>query len=86
MNLKNNFSTDTAKKIFGNKENAENFLLAWQKRKQFDLPVREITRGANKGQVVLDLDTNQLWTKSVEFWDFENGESIIRDLFSQTEK
>jgi len=86
MNLKNNFSTDTAKKIFGNKENAENFLLALQKKKQFDLPVREITRGANKGQFVLDLDTNQLWTKIVEFWDFENGESIIRELFSQTEK
>jgi len=86
MNLKNNFSTDTAKKIFGNKENAENFLLALQKKKQFDLPVREITRGKNAGKVVLALSTKELWAKIVEFWDFENGESIIRELFSQTEK
>lgn len=86
MNLKNNFSTDTAKKIFGNKENAKKFLLALQKKKSFDLPIREITRGANKGQFVLDLDTNQLWAKIVEFWDFESGESIIRELFSQTAK
>jgi hypothetical protein len=86
MNLKNNFSTDIAKKIFGNKKNAENFLLALQKKKQFDLPVRETTRGVNKGQYTLDLDTNQLWTKIVEFWDFENGQSIIRELFMQSEK
>jgi hypothetical protein len=86
MNLKNNFSTDTAKKIFGNRKNAEEFLLLLQKKKQFDLPIREITRGVNRGQFVLDWNTDQLWTKIVEFWDFENGESIIRDLFSKTTK
>jgi hypothetical protein len=86
MNLKNNFSTDTAKKIFGNKENAEKFLLELQKKKNFDLPLKIITRGVNKGSFILDLDTNQLWSKIVEFWDFETGELIIRDLFSQTEK
>lgn len=86
MNLKNNFSTDTAKKIFGNKENAEKFLLELQKKKNFNLPLKIITRGVNKGSFILDLDTNQLWSKIVEFWDFETGELIIRDLFSQTEK
>lgn len=86
MNLKNNFSTDTAKKIFGNKENAEKFLLELQKKKNFDLPLKIITRGVNKGSFILDLDTNQLWSKIVEFWDFETGELIIRDSFSQTEK
>jgi len=86
MNLKNNFSTDTAKKIFGNKENAEKFLLELQKKKNFDLPLKIITRGVNKGSFILNLDTNQLWSKIVEFWDFETGELIIRDLFSQTEK
>lgn len=86
MNLKNNFSTDTAKKIFGNKNNAEIFLLELQKSKNFDLPFREITRGKNIGKKVLQLDTNQLWAKIVEFWDFENGEKIIRELFIQTAK
>ncbi len=86
MNLKNNFSTDTAKKIFGNKKNAEVFLLELQKAKNFDLPYREITRGKNIGKKVLKLDTNQLWAKIVEFWDFNNGEKIIRELFTQTEK
>lgn len=86
MNLKNNFSTDTAKKIFGNKNNAEIFLLELQKKKQFNLPYRIVTRGKNEGKKVLKLDTNQLWAKIVEFWDFDSGESIIRKLFIQTEK
>lgn len=86
MNLKNNFSTDTAKKIFGNKNNAEIFLLELQKKKQFDLPFRIITKGKNKGKNILSLNTNQLWTKIVEFWDFESGENIIRRLFIQTIK
>jgi hypothetical protein len=86
MNLKNNFSTDTAKKIFGNKGNATIFLLELQKLKHFDLPFRKITRGKNKGTKVLNLNTNELWTKIVKFWDFKNGEKIIRNLFIQTEK
>jgi len=86
MDLKNNFSTDTAKKIFGNKKNAEIFLLELQKKKQFDLPFRIITRGKNRGNKVLDLSTIQLWAKIVEFWDFDNGESIIRNLFIQSDK
>lgn len=86
MNLRNNFSTDTAKKIFGNKNNAEIFLLELQKVKQFDLPFRIITRGKNIGKKVLRLNPNQLWAKIVEFWDFKSGEKIIRNLFIQTEK
>ncbi len=86
MNLKNNFSTDTAKKIFGNKNNAEIFLLELQKIKKFELLFRTITRGKNAGKKVLALDTNQLWAKIVEFWDFESGEKIVRDLFIKTEK
>lgn len=86
MNLNNNFSTDIAKKIFGNKNNAETFLLELQKIKNFDLPFRTITRGKNLGKKVLKLPTNDLWTKIVEFWDFNNGESIIRKMFIQTDK
>ncbi|MDP8170224.1 hypothetical protein QJU96_02830 [Pasteurella skyensis] len=86
MNLKNNFSTDTAKKIFGNKDNAISFLLALQNEKKFDLPVKIISRGKNKGQTVLDLNTNELWTSIVKNWDFENGEKIIRNLFKESSK
>ncbi len=86
MDLKNNFSTDTAKKIFGNKENATTFLLALQSKKDFKLPFRMITRGQNKGQKVLDLTTQELWTSIVKNWDFEIGEKIIRELFIQSEK
>ncbi len=86
MDLRNNFSTDTAKKIFGNKANAEIFLLELQKKKEFELSFRKITKGKNKGNTVLNLSTNELWTKIVEFWDFENGESIIRQLFKKSKK
>ncbi len=86
MDLKGNFSTDIAKKIFGNKENATTFLLALQSKKDFDLPFRAITRGQNKGQKVLDLSTQELWTTIVKNWDFEIGEQIIRELFIQSEK
>jgi len=86
MNLKNNFSTDTAKKILANKENAEKFLLELQKKKQFSLPTRKITRGKNAGKIVLDLNTEELWKKIVEFWDYKDGISIIRKLFTKTKK
>jgi len=86
MNIINNFSTDLAKKIFGNKVNAEKFLLELQKKKQLNLPLKKITKGINDGKIFLALETNQLWAKIVEFWDFENGKSIVRDLFSKTFK
>lgn len=86
MNLNNNFSIDIAKKILGNKCNAEIFLLELQKIKNFDLPSRTITRGKHSGKKTLKLTTNELWNKIVEFWDFNNGEFIIRNLFIQTKK
>lgn len=86
MNIINNFSTDLAKKIFGNKFNAEKFLLELQKKKQFDLPLKKIKKGINNGNTFILLETNQLWAKIVEFWDFENGKLIVRDLFSKTLK
>ena len=86
MNLKDNFSTDIAKKILWNKENAKTFLLELQKLKQFDLPFKVINRWKNKGKKELNLSTDQIWSKIVEFWDFESGKKIIRKLFTQTEK
>lgn len=86
MDIKTNFSTDIAKKILGNKEQAIIFLLEIQKLKKFDLPTKTITRGINKGKQYLDLETNEIWSKIVENWDFETGEIIIREIFKTTDK
>lgn len=86
MDIKTNFSTDVAKKILGNKEQAIAFLLEMQKSKNFDLPIKVIGRGINKGVEFLNLETNEIWSKIVEHWDFETGEKIIRNLFESTNK
>ena len=86
MDIKTNFSTDIAKKILGNKEQATAFLLEMQKEKKFDLPFRSIIKGKNVGDRILDLETNEVWSKIVEHWDFKAGEKIIRKLFTATDK
>lgn len=86
MDIKINFSTDIAKKILGNKEQAMTFLLEMQKVKKFSLPTKTITRGSNKGKEIFNLETNEIWSKIVEHWDFETGEKIIRELFKTTNK
>lgn len=86
MDINNHFSIEIAKKIFWNKANATTFLLILQDKNGFTLPFRTITRWANKGTQVLDLNTNGIWSSIVEFWDFELGESIIRDLFKMSKK
>ena len=86
MDIKINFSTDIAKRILGNTEQAILFLLELQRVKKFDLPTRTITRGINKDKEILNLETNGIWAKIVEHWDFETGEQIIRELFKTTDK
>jgi len=86
MDIRTNFSTDIAKKILGNNEQATVFLLKLQKEKGFDLPARIITRGSNTGKKVLSLATNEIWSKIVEHWDFEIGERVIREIFKTTSK
>ncbi|MBX3268034.1 MAG: hypothetical protein KF831_15145 [Acidobacteria bacterium] len=86
MNIKNNFSTDAAKKIFGNAEQAIEFLLELQKLKGFELPERTITRGANAGQKRVDLSNSEIWSKIVEHWDYEASIDIVREMFTRTKK
>lgn len=86
MDLKQNFSSDTAKKIFGNLNNAKEFLTEIQKIKKFELPSKVISKGKNKGTKVLTLSTNEVWKKIVEYWDYDEGKTIIRSLFKETEK
>lgn len=86
MNIKLNFSTDIAKKILGNNDQAVIFLLELQKEKVFQLPFRTITRGIHTGNKVLDLTSKEIWSKIVEHWNFEIGEKIIRKMFKNTAK
>jgi hypothetical protein len=86
MDIKTEFSTDIAKKIFGNKENASKFLVELAVIKNLVLPFKKISKGINKDKKVLKLTTKELWDKIVTYWDFSNGESIIRELFKETKK
>lgn len=86
MDIRTNFSTDIAKKVLGNKEQAIMFLLEMQRAKDFKLPTKIVAKGKNKGTEILDLGTNEIWSKIVEHWDFETGEKIIRAIFKATDK
>ncbi len=86
MNIKHFMSEDIAKKIFGNKDNAEKFLLELSNIKPITLKTKEIKRGKNKGKTQLDYTTSELWKKIVEEWDYDSAIKIIRKLFMSTPK
>lgn len=86
MNIKKNMSEDIAKKIFGKKEYAEIYLLELAKIKDIQLQTKIISRGKNKGKVILDYSTGELWQKIVKEWDYNIALSIIRNLFKTTKK
>lgn len=86
MNIKTHFSTDAAKKIFGNVAHATTFLLELQKAKGFALPTRTITRGVNHGQTQLQLSNQEVWSKIVEYWDYDASLKIVREMFTRTAK
>jgi hypothetical protein len=70
MDIKTNFSTDIAKRIFRNSRNALNFLIELTKEKSFDLPT----------------NTPDIWSCIVDNWEYASGLRIIRALFKTTEK
>lgn len=86
MDIKNNFSTDSAKKIFGNSYQALAFLCELQKVKGFDLPTRVMKRGQFAGQTRVEMSNAEIWSKIVEHWDYDASLSIIRDMFTRTKK
>jgi len=86
MDIKNNFSTDSAKKIFGNSDQALAFLLELQKVKGFDLPTRVMQRGQFAGQRRIEISNAEIWSKLVEHWDYDASLPIIRDMFTRTKK
>ncbi len=87
MNIKKNMSEDIAKKIIGNKENANLFLLKLKElKKEMYIKTRIISRGKNRGKKVLDYATKELWQKIVEEWDYRYALKIIREIFKTTDK
>ena len=86
MNLKDNFSTDLAKKILWNKDNAIIFLLNLQEKVWFELPFKIISRWKNKWKKELNLSTDSIRKKIVQHRDFKIAEKIIRDLFKDSPK
>jgi hypothetical protein len=86
FDLKNNFSTDCAKKIFGNSANALQFLLVVANEKGLQLPIRKVTRGKNVGDIIWTDTTDNLWASVVRNWNYETGLRIVRKLFTETKK
>jgi len=86
MDIKNKFSSDCARKIFGNSEQALDFLLELQRIKKFELPTRVKQRGQFAGQVQVDLSNAEIWPKIVEHWDYDASLPIIREMFTRTKK
>jgi len=85
--IKSKLSDDLAKKLLGNRQNAERYLVRLNKIKSIpSLSTKNISRGKNKGKKVLDLDTKELWKAIVNTWDYEISRNIIRDMFKQTDK
>lgn len=85
--IKSKLSEDLAKKILGSKENALSFLLRLNEVKKVDgLVFKTLTRGKNKGSVVLNVDPKDVWKIIVNNWNYESSKGIIRELFRETEK
>lgn len=86
MKIKENITINIAKKILANESRATQFLLKLNEKTDVVLAFRKITRGKNKGNQVLKLNTNDKWDKIVETWDYEVAIEIVRELFKTTQK
>jgi len=85
--IKAKLSDDLARKIIGNREKAEEYLLLLNDIKSISsLKFKTISRGKNKGKKVLDLNTKELWKIIVDSWSYEASKKIIRDIFRRTDK
>ncbi|MBU1089365.1 hypothetical protein KKF38_01030 [Patescibacteria group bacterium] len=85
--IKSKLSDDLARKIIGNQEKAASYLLQLNNINPIpSLKFKIISRGKNKGNKILDLNTNELWKAVVDSWDYEESKKIIREIFKETEK
>ncbi len=75
--IKQHFSGDLAKKIFGNKANATTYLEVLNRT----TPIEGLYN--SKGKISSKLD---VWCSVVNSWNYSRSLPIIRDLFKQTPK
>ena len=84
--IRTTLSVKIAKKIIGNTSNAKTFLLKTQKVKNFDLPIKIIKSGKNKGKEDIELKADEVWAKVSKNWDFEIDRKVLREIFKTTDK
>ncbi|MFA6486627.1 MAG: hypothetical protein WCT40_04675 [Candidatus Magasanikbacteria bacterium] len=85
--IKSQLSEDLAKKILGSQFNATNYLLKLNEYKKVEgLIFKEVSRGKNKGDSVLNISTKDIWKLVVNSWDYDLSKKVIRELFEGTEK
>ena len=85
--IKQRLTQDIAKKILGNKKNAEKYLIITNQINPVKgLRLKSITRGVCKGDIRLDLSTKELWDCVVSSWNYDIGLQVIREIFVQSKK
>ncbi|MDR2841340.1 MAG: hypothetical protein LBV75_08830 [Paludibacter sp.] len=85
--VKIRLTEDIAKKIIGNNNYAQQYLVKLNEIIAVDgLTFRNITRGKNVGQQVVSNSTPEIWRLIVNTWNYEVSKNIIRTLFKTTEK
>ena len=86
MNLKNNFSTKIAKKIFGNEKNAVLFLIELFKEKNIEIPYKKNKSGNILNELKLSYSNEEIYKNILKYWDYNVALKIIRQMFINTEK
>ena len=56
------------------------------KIKNIRLKTKVVSRGKNKGKIILNYSTTELWNKIVSEWEYESALKIIRSIFKSTTK
>src|SRR3989344_3868008 len=86
MNILKTIDLRTAGKIFSSADNVGRYLIELNKKKAIGLSLSTISKGKNKGDVVLAMDNEELWKKVISSWDYKYALKIIRELFKKTQK
>lgn len=84
--IKSQLSENAAKKILGNYDNAYSFLSIMAQRKKLNIETKLVTRGPNKGNLVLDIIPANIWSVVVENWEYDIALDVIRELFRASDK
>lgn len=86
MNVLKNIDLNTAKKIFSSIDNAKSYLIEFNNIKNINLKFRQITKGKNKGENILDMPNEEIWEKVISSWNYSDSLKVVRDLFTKSRK